>query len=142
MNNTSIFATALLFTAITATAQKKIDQAALPKAANEFLAQNFKGNAITTVKKEVEHGEKGFEVRLADGTEIEFWNDGKYREVDGHNKPIPTQYIDPKIMEYIAKHYPDKKITHIDYGRKDVDVELSGNLELEFDSKGNFLKID
>lgn len=125
---------------MTATAQKKIDQTALPKAANEFLEKHFKGNAITTVKKEADHGEKGFEVRLADGTEIEFWKDGKYREVDGHDKPIPTEYINPKIVEYVAKHYPDKKITAIDYGRKDVDVDLTGNLDLEFDTKEIFLK--
>lgn len=126
--------------AMTATAQKKIATAELPKGANEFLAQHFKGIAVTKAKKDAEHGEKGYEVILADGTEIEFWKDGKYREVDGHDQPIPTAFIDPKITAYVKKNYPGKQITHIDYGHRDVELDLTGKIDLEFDKSGNFLK--
>ena len=142
MKTINILAFALLFTAITATAQKKISIQELPKGANEFLEQHFKGIAITKVKKDAEHGEKGYEVILADDTEIEFWKDGKFREVDGHGKPIPTAFIDPKIVDYVKNNYPDRKITHIDYGHKDVDVDLTGKLDLEFDKNGKFLKAE
>ena len=140
MKTTKILAFVLLFIGMTATAQKRITTAELPKGANEFLEQHFKGIAIDKAKKDAEHGEKGYEVILADGTEIEFWKDGKYREVDGKDKPIPTAFIDPKILDYVKKNYPDKQITHIDYGHKDVDVDLTGKLDLEFDKNGNFLK--
>ncbi|HLA55663.1 MAG TPA: PepSY-like domain-containing protein, partial [Flavobacterium sp.] len=82
----------------------------------------------------------GYEVNLGDGTEIEFWKDGSYREVDGHDKPIPTAYIDPKITDYVKANYPNDKITHIDYGHKDVDVDLTGDKDLEFSKDGKFLK--
>lgn len=124
----------------TAAAQKRIEVSELPKGATEFLSKHFPGKSINKAKKDAEHGEKGYEVILSDGTEIEFWKDGSYREVDGKGKPIPTAYIDPKITDYVAKKYPGKKITHIDYGHKDVDVDLEGKLDLEFRKEGNFLK--
>jgi hypothetical protein len=142
MKTKNILAAALLLFAIAANAQKKITAAELPPAANEFLKQHFNGIGIEKAKKDAEHGEKGYEVILADGTEIEFWKDGKYREVDGNDKPIPTAFIDPKIVDYCKKNYPDAQITHIDYGHNDVDVDLTGKIDLEFDKDGKFLKAD
>lgn len=142
MNAKNTIAALLLVFAMSATAQKKITTAELPKGANEFLAQHFKGIEVAKAKKDAEHGEKGYEVILSDGTEIEFWKDGKYREVDGGDKPIPTAFIDPKILEYVKKNYPGKQITHIDYGHNDVDVDLTGKIDLEFDKNGKFLKAD
>jgi putative PepSY-like beta-lactamase-inhibitor len=123
-----------------ATAQKRIEVSELPKGATEFLNKHFSGISIDKAKKDAEHGEKGYEVILSDGTEIEFWKDGSYREVDGKDKPIPTAYIDPKITDYVTKNYSGKKITHIDYGHKDVDVDLEGKIDLEFSKEGKFLK--
>jgi hypothetical protein len=122
------------------TAQKRITPEELPAGANEFLQKYFKGIAIEKTKKDAEHGEKGYEVILTDGTEIEFWKDGKYREVDGKSNPIPTAFIDPKVVEYVKKNYPNNKITHIDYGHKDLDVDLTGKIDLEFTKDGEFLK--
>jgi hypothetical protein len=140
MNTKNIFTGLLLALAISATAQKKIEISELPAPARDFIEKHFNGISVDKVKKDAEHGEKGYEVILGDGTELEFWKDGSYREVDGKHKPIPTAFIDPKITEYVKKHYPDRKITHIDYGHKDVDVDLTGKLDLEFTKEGTFLK--
>lgn len=140
MKTIHLFITLLLFATMIATAQKRITPEELPAGANEFLQKHFKGIAIEKTKKDAEHGEKGYEVILTDGTEIEFWKDGKYREVDGKGNPIPTDFIDPKVVEYVKKNYPDRKITHIDYGHKDLDVDLTGKIDLEFTKDGEFLK--
>lgn len=134
-----IFAVALLLAA-SAPAQKRIEISELPKPALDFIEKHFPGIPVVKVKKDAEHGEKGYEVILGNGTELEFWKDGSYREVDGRGKAIPTAFIDPKIVDYVAKNYPDRKITHIDYGHKDVDVDLTGKLDLEFTKDGKFLK--
>lgn len=134
------FTVVLLFMTITLSAQKRIEPSELPVAATEFLRQYFPNAVIEKAKKDAEHGEKGYEVILTDSMEIEFWKDGKWREVDGHDKPIPTGFIDPKIVDYVSKKYPDNKITHIDYGHKDVDVDLEGKIDLEFSKDGRLLK--
>lgn len=138
----TILIAALAFFTISATAQKRIETSELPEAARTFLDTHFKGIAVDIAKKDAEHGEKGYEVILADGTEIEFWKDGSYREVDGKGKAIPTAYIDPKVTAYVEANYPNNKITHIDYGHKDLDVDLTGKIDLEFTKEGTFLKGD
>lgn len=142
MKTKTIIAALLLGFAISANAQKKIDVSELPKPAQEFLKTHFKNSEIDIVKKDAEHGEKGFEVKFKDGTEVEFWKDGSYREVDGDGKPIPTAFIPQSVKDYVAKHYPNEKITHIDYGHKDLDVDLTNKIDLEFTKEGKFIKAD
>lgn len=142
MKTKNIFTALLLGLAIAGHAQKKIETTELPKAAQEFLQKHFSNTSVEIAKKDAEHGEKGYEVILKDGTEVEFWKDGSYREVDGDDKPIPTAFIPASIKEYVAKNYPNEKITHIDYGHKDVDVDLTNNIDLEFTKDGKFLKAE
>ena len=137
-----ILAVLLLFFAMTATAQKKISVSELPAPAITFLEKHFPNMGITVAKKDREDGEKGFEVLLADDTEVEFWKDGSWREVDGKKKPIPIGFIEKSIVEYVRKNYPNEKITHIDYGHKDVDVDLTNGIDLEFSKEGQFIKAD
>jgi hypothetical protein len=134
------FVVLLLGFVISTNAQKRIQTTELPKAAQEFLQKYFGNVAIDIAKKDAEHGEKGYEVILKDGTEVEFWKDGSYREVDGGNNPIPTEFIPASIKDYVAKNYPNEKITHIDYGHKDVDVDLTNKIDLEFSKEGKILK--
>ncbi|WJS96738.1 PepSY-like domain-containing protein [Flavobacterium johnsoniae] len=134
------FAIALLILTISANAQKKIEVTELPKPAQEFLKKHFSHTSVEKAKKDPEHGEKGYEVKLKDGTEVEFWKDGSYREVDGGDKPIPTAFIPDNINAYVAKNHPREKITHIDYGHKDLDVDLTNKIDLEFTKDGKILK--
>ena len=142
MKTRNILAVLLLFSAMTATAQKKIQVSELPAPAIAFLEKHFPNMAITEAKKDREDGEKGYEVILANDTEVEFWKDGSWREVDGKKNPIPTEFIAKSIVEYVNKNYPNEKITHIDYGHKDVDVDLTNKIDLEFSKEGKFLKED
>ncbi|UWY30284.1 PepSY-like domain-containing protein [Flavobacterium sp. TR2] len=138
---TKIFlAVALLVLTISASAQKKIEVAELPKPAQDFLKKHFSYTTVEVAKKDAEHGEKGYEVKLKDGTEVEFWKDGSYREVDGGDNPIPTEFIPDNIKAYVAKNHPNEKITHIDYGHKDLDVDLTNKIDLEFTKDGKILK--
>ena len=141
MMKTKIFlAVVLLLITISASAQKKIEVTELPKPAQDFLKKHFSYTTVEVAKKDAEHGEKGYEVKLKDGTEVEFWKDGSYREVDGGDKPIPTAFIPDNIKAYVAKNHPNEKITHIDYGHKDLDVDLTNKIDLEFTKDGKILK--
>ncbi|WP_426485099.1 PepSY-like domain-containing protein [Flavobacterium sp. 2] len=132
---------ALLFGfVISANAQKRIETTELPKPAQEFLQKYFSYTTVDIAKKDAEHGEKGYEVILKDGTEVEFWKDGSYREVDGEKNPIPTDFIPANIKDYVSKNYPNEKIVHIDYGHKDLDVDLTNGIDLEFTKDGKILK--
>jgi hypothetical protein len=140
MKTNKIITGLIFILALSVTAQKKIETSELPKESQQFLKQYFSHTSVDIAKKDAEHGEKGYEVILKDGTEVEFWKDGSYREVDGEDKPIPTGFISKEVKEYVSKHYPNEKITHIDYGHKDLDVDLTNNIDLEFTKDGKILK--
>lgn len=140
MKNKIILAVSLFGFIISANAQKKIQVSELPQPAQEFLKKHFSNTTVDIAKKDAEHGEKGYEVKLKDGTEVEFWKDGSYREVDGDDKPIPTDFIPQAVKDYVAKNHPNEKITHIDYGHKDLDVDLTNKIDLEFTKDGKILK--
>lgn len=140
MKNKIILAVSLFGFIISANAQKKIEVSELPQPAQEFLKKHFSNTTVDIAKKDAEHGEKGYEVKLKDGTEVEFWKDGSYREVDGDDKPIPTDFIPQAVKDYVAKNHPNEKITHIDYGHKDLDVDLTNKIDLEFTKDGKILK--
>jgi len=135
----TLISAAALLIAASASAQK-IEIAELPAPALNFIEKHFPGIPVTTTKKDVEDGQKGYKVILANGTSIGFHKDGSYREVDGDDNPIPTGFIDPKIVSYIKTHYPDRKITSIDYERNRVDVDLTGKMDLEFTKDGAFIR--
>src|SRR4051812_12688575 len=140
MKNKIILLVSLFGFIISANAQKKIEVSELPQPAQEFLKKHFGNTSVDIAKKDAEHGEKGYEVKLKDGTEVEFWKDGSYREVDGDDKPIPTAFIPQSVKDYVAKNHPNEKITHIDYGHKDLDVDLTNKIDLEFTKEGKILK--
>lgn len=114
----------------------------LPVSAVEFLSENFKDNPIKHVVKDTDGEKVTFEVKLTDGTKVEFSQKGKWKEVDGKKKAIPTAYIPQTILDYVKANYPREQITHIDKGHKDYDVDLSNGVDLEFDLTGKFLRID
>lgn len=142
MKTTTVLAALLFLFTMAANAQKKIEVAELPAPSIAFLEKYFPNMAINQAKKDREDGEKGYEVLLADDTEVEFWKDGSWREVDGKKNPIPTGFIAQSILDHVAKYYPGEKIVHIDYGHKDVDVDLTNKIDLEFSKDGKFLKKD
>ena len=138
---TKIFlAVALLVLTISASAQKKIEVAELPKPAQDFLKKHLSYTTVELAKHDADHAQNRHQAKLKDGTEVEFWKDGSYREVDGGDNPIPTEFIPDNIKAYVAKNHPNEKITHIDYGHKDLDVDLTNKIDLEFTKDGKILK--
>ncbi|MFV8375865.1 hypothetical protein [Flavobacterium sp. LB1P62] len=68
MKRKIIFVVLLLSFIISVNAQKKIETTELPKAAQDFLQKYFSHTSVKIAKKDPEHGKKGYEVKLKDGT--------------------------------------------------------------------------
>lgn len=120
-----------------------IQQTELPKTAQTFLSKNFAGQkAVQSIK------DKGilsteYEALLDNGTKVEFDSDGNWKEVDSKNgTALPTGFISNKITSYVTKNFPTQKISKIEKDSRKFEVELTSGLDLEFDSDGNFVRID
>lgn len=135
-----IIALSLLF-AVTTYAQNK-NYADLPARATQFLAEQFPKQTILSVKDTNGNRAKGFTVTLSNNTEIKFKSDGNWKEIDGNGKEISTVFVIQPIQDYVAKNYPNQKISKIKYTVTNIDIELTNDIDLDFDSNGKFIKID
>ncbi len=115
----------------------------LPQAAQKFVSDHFSKSTVSYVKKDKETFSTDYKVKFADGREVEFDTDGNWTEVDGNKTAIPTVFIQKNILNYIEKTFPNTQIVKIEKGRfGKQEVKLNNGLELEFNSKGEFKRID
>lgn len=120
---------------------KTTDVNKLPQKAQNYLKYfNSKVSVIEIDDNIIE--DDSYEVRLQDGTEIEFDGKGEWVDIDCKRNAVPAQFIPERIKDYLRKNYPQAKIYHIERKSKGYEVELSGGMELKFDKKGNFIRID
>ncbi len=138
------FVATFFFVGINLNAQESIiTKNELPKAAQKFISDSFSKSTIDYVKKDKETFSTDYKIKFTDGTEVEFDQDGNWTEVDGNKTVIPTTFIQKNILAYVKEKFPNTHIIKIEKGRfGKQEVKLSNGLELEFNSKGEFKRID
>jgi hypothetical protein len=128
---------------LSANAQKLvITKAALPASAQTFLKNHFGSKKPTYILEDKDLLSKEYKVQFADNTEIEFDKKGNWKEVDGKNSKIPNSIIPKPIATYVKANFSKERITKIEKETLGYEVKLSNGLELKFNSKGDFRKID
>jgi hypothetical protein len=130
-----------IFSAI-ADNDRVINKSQLPAPAQQFLNEHFAGVDLTYAKEERDIFKHSFEVRLADGTKIEFTSKGEWDEVECRFGEVPAAIVPQAIKEYIDKNYAGAKVLYIEKDRNDYEVKLSNRLELKFDKDFNIYDID
>ena len=114
----------------------------LPAAAQTFVTQYFPDQTISFVKKDIELGKTSYEVRLEDGTEIDFNSKGEWDKVERHFQAVPDALIPQHIAAAVQERFPNATIVKIDKERGGYDVELNNELELKFNKNGRLVSID
>lgn len=120
-----------------------IDRSQLPESAQEFLTKYFPKSKVGMIKVDRDLLKKtDYDVKLVNGTKIEFNNAGKWTSVDCQTREVPQDLILEPIRNYVAKNFPDVKIVKIEKDLVGFDVELSDGVEVKFDRLGNFKSVD
>lgn len=114
----------------------------LPAKAQTLLKTHFPKQNVVYVIKDQGLINTDYEVKLDNFTDIEFDANGNWTEVDGDDRAIPTGFIPNSIVTYVKSNFPNMNITKIEKSRRKYEVELNGDIEIEFDLNGNFLRID
>jgi len=117
----------------------KISTAELPAAARTFLNEHYKYRPIQYIKKK-DQDAFPYTVKLAQGTQICFGENGEWCKVDGDGSSLPKNLVPENIASYVRTKYPKKRITYIEKGNEGIDISLSNNIGLEFDGKGNIVE--
>lgn len=128
------------FTTFAQNGMKNIQQ--LPQKAQEFVKTYFNDYKVAYVLTDKELADTDYKIRFEDGTEIEFNAKGDWTDVSGKKNCIPTEFILKEITDYVNAYHNDLCITDIEREFNRITVELSNNLEIEFNSKGRLISYD
>lgn len=124
-------------------ADERVSYEQLPQAAQTFVSKYFDGDAISVIEREHKPFKTEYEVKFASGAEADFTGDGAWREVKAaHGCEVPAGIIPSGISKYVKQQYAGKKIEKIKHDRRGYEVELSGDIDLEFDANGHFIRVD
>jgi len=124
-----------------ATAQNKNN---VPPKIAAYVAKHFPNNPIVEFEKESDNGRVKYEVELQDGTEIEFDHRMNVIEIESgaDDRPLPNSVVPKAILRYVKNKHSNNFIIKWEREKRGYDVKLNNDLELEFDSKGRFIRYD
>ena len=115
----------------------------LPQKAQTFVKTHFSESDIASVWKDTEMLlVEDYTVVFNNGTEIEFYPSGEWKEVKSRGTEIPAKIIPNEIAQYVSQNYSGHPIKKISKKRYGYEVELIGGTDLEFSQNGKFLRID
>ena len=122
---------------------KPVPYERLPQKIKTFLTTHFPDNKMVYAEKDWD----GYDIRLANGIELEFTSRGQWTEIQMHREAIPEsilKLLPETLTNYVKQTYPGKNIKEIVNKPYGYEIELSGmhDLELKFNKKGKFLYID
>lgn len=119
------------------------DASQLPSISRQFIAKYFGDTGIAHIVIEKNFFRvTGYEVFLTNGVDIEFDKSGTWTEVDGNHNEIPKALIPETISSYISRNYALNKISAIERESYGFQIKLNNGVELIFDRKGSFKRID
>lgn len=110
----------------------------LPQKALQFINSYFSEFEISTIFRDGNE----YEVRFANGSDIEFTKKGEWKSVDFQTYPVPTGFIPEAILSYIHNNFAQNYIVEISRDHHGYDVELNNGIDLDFDKEGAFIRID
>lgn len=115
----------------------------LPEEAQKMLAEYFPKAKVSLIKIDRHLLKKtDYDVRLTNGTTVEFSNKGKWKSVNCGKKTVPEGLIPKKIRNYVAKNYPDVSIVSISKTASSYSIGLSDSVKLKFNSLCQFKSVE
>ena len=129
------------FTACTA-GEKVITYPELPLDAQRLIEKYFQKADVSVVIMDREAIFVEYEVRLTDGTKIEFEKNGELKKIDCGTKAVPETLLPEPVRQYVKNQFPNTLIT--EWGKDDRrwKAELSNGVDLLFDKNYQFVGID
>lgn len=111
----------------------------LPEAAQEMLSTYFPKAKIGMIKIDSHLLKKtDYDVRLVDGTTIEFNNSGKWTSVKMKSGSLPEGLVMKTIRKHVDKNYNGAKIVSIVKKTSSYEIGLSDDITLKYDLLGIF----
>ncbi|SFB50105.1 PepSY-like domain-containing protein [Algoriphagus aquimarinus] len=111
----------------------------IPLEITNYINQNFKDHKTRKVIKEISNNKVVYKIKLNRNVELEFGEAYTIREIE--SKLGVSMFLLPvRIVEYVQTNYPNFKVIEWELDEEGQKVELYNDIEILFDSNGNFVK--
>ena len=118
----------------------KVEQ--LPEKAQKFLTTYWTDVKVLKAEMDKDGLEVAYDVYLENKTKIEFDKRGEWKEIKSPMTEIPKGVIMQNILDYVANNYSGNSIEKIKREHHHYEVELTNDIELKFNKKGEFKRVD
>ncbi len=116
-----------------------INRKDLPEAAREMLDEHFPKAKVSMIKVDRHLLKKtDYDVKLSNGTKIEFSNKGQWTNVDCKKKSVPEALVPKTIRNHVSKKHDGENIVRITRTALYYTIGLSNGKNLKFDKLGIF----
>ena len=114
----------------------------LPGKAIQFIKTHFTDEKISFAKMDSDWFEKKYEVFFTNGNKLEFDGKGNRIEVDCKYSKMPDGIVPAPIQQYVKTHFPDHRIEKITFEERRYEVELNGDIDIEFNTRFKVVDFD
>ena len=114
----------------------------VPEPAKAIVAAHFDASQIAYVTLDKGLLDAEYDVKFNDGRSLEFNKAGELLKVDCKQTEVPAALIPEAVRAYVKANFPNAFITEWSKDDRRWKAELNSGLDLEFNSKYEFVRID
>ena len=111
-----------------------VQLSSIPQNAQNFIKQHFPNIQVSYIERDWDD----IEVYLANGTQIEFFPNGDWKEVKCYMN-MPASILPANVMATIQRTYPQAAIIKIEKQFTIFEVKLNNMMELYIDNNGTLI---
>lgn len=117
--------------------EKKIDFGDLPSEARSFIENYFPSADILSIVQEKEDGRKEYQVKLSNGTDMEFDEDGGWTNIECYFSPLPTGILPANVITKVEELHPEAYINGVEKELGGYVVEVTDADGIDWDMRFN-----
>lgn len=117
--------------------EKKIDFGDLPSEARSFIENYFPSADILSIVQEKEDGRKEYQVKLSNGTDMEFDEDGEWTNIECYFSPLPTGILPANVITKVEELHPEAYINGVEKELGGYVVEVTDADGIDWDMRFN-----
>lgn len=117
--------------------EKKIDFGDLPSEARSFIENYFPSADILSIVQEKEDGRKEYQVKLSNGTDMEFDEDGEWTNIECYFSPLPTGILPANVITKVEELHPEAYINGVEKELGGYVVEVTDAGVIDWDMRFN-----
>ena len=122
--------------------ERPIDVGQLPTTTLNFLSTHFASADVAFATVEREMLDTDYEVRLADGTTLDFDGRGNWTEISNKRSGVAPSVVPTAVSKYVDSQYPGQKFIKVERNKYNYEVKLTNGFELLFTHEGKMIGYD